>query len=77
MWICIFTCLVVRAVHLEIVTDLTAESFIRYVKSMVRFMKSVFQEDTVLNYLSRQGVASSPGLIFRISNETDGWMHEK
>ena len=29
VWICLFTCCLVRAVHLELVPDLTAESFIR------------------------------------------------
>ena len=28
-WICLFTCCIVRAVHLEIVTDMSTETFIR------------------------------------------------
>ena len=28
MWICIFTCLATRAVHLELVVDMTAEQFL-------------------------------------------------
>ena len=32
VWICLFTCLVVRAVHLETVTDLSTETFIRCLK---------------------------------------------
>ena len=28
VWVCLFTCVVVRAVHLEIVDDLTAEEFL-------------------------------------------------
>ena len=31
-WICLFTCCVTRAVHLELVTDMSADSFIRYLK---------------------------------------------
>ena len=29
VWICIFTCCVIRAIHLEIVPDLTSQAFIR------------------------------------------------
>ena len=29
VWICLFTCLVVRAVHLDVVTDLSTEAFLR------------------------------------------------
>ncbi len=29
VWICLYTCCVVRAIHLEVVPDLTAQSFIR------------------------------------------------
>ena len=32
VWICLFTCLVTRAVHLDIVTDLTTETFMRCLK---------------------------------------------
>lgn len=28
VWICLFTCMAVRAVHLEMVTDMTAEQFL-------------------------------------------------
>ena len=31
-WICLFTCLVTRAVHLEVVTDMLTETFIRALK---------------------------------------------
>ena len=29
IWICLFTCLVIRAVHLEVVQDMTADEFLR------------------------------------------------
>ena len=32
MWICLFTCCVTRAVHLEVVTDMSAYTFIRCLK---------------------------------------------
>ena len=32
VWICLFTCLVTRAVHFDVVTDLTAVTFIRCLK---------------------------------------------
>ena len=32
MWICLYTCCVVRAIHLEVVPDLTAQSFLRCFK---------------------------------------------
>lgn len=32
VWICLFTCLVTRAVHLDVVTDLSTETFIRCLK---------------------------------------------
>ena len=32
VWICLFTCCVTRAVHLEIVPDLSADSFLRCFK---------------------------------------------
>jgi hypothetical protein len=32
VWVCLFTCCVVRAIHLEIVVDLTAQSFLRCLK---------------------------------------------
>ena len=28
IWICLFTCLVIRAVHLEVVQDMTSEEFL-------------------------------------------------
>ena len=33
VWICLFTCCVTRAVHLDIVTDMSAETFMRCLKS--------------------------------------------
>ena len=32
VWICLFTCCVVRAIHLEVVPDMTTQSFIRSFK---------------------------------------------
>ena len=32
VWICLFTCLVTRAVHLDVVTDLSTETFVRCLK---------------------------------------------
>lgn len=32
VWICLFTCLVTRAVHLDVVTDLSTETFIQCLK---------------------------------------------
>lgn len=32
VWICLFTCLITRAVHLDITTDLSTETFLRYLK---------------------------------------------
>ena len=32
VWICLYTCCIVRAIHLEVVPDLTAQSFIRCFK---------------------------------------------
>ena len=32
VWICLFTCLVVRAVHLDVVTDMSTQSFLRCLK---------------------------------------------
>ena len=32
VWICLYTCCVIRAVHLELVTDMTTEAFIRSFK---------------------------------------------
>ena len=34
-WICLFTCCVIRAVHLEVVPDMTAETFIRCIKRFI------------------------------------------
>eukprot|EP00731_Ephydatia_muelleri_P011218 Em0006g112a len=35
VWICLFTCCVIRAVHLEVVPDMTAEAFIRCFKRFI------------------------------------------
>ena len=35
VWLCLFTCAVVRAVHLEIVTDMSTSSFLRCLKRFV------------------------------------------
>lgn len=35
VWICLFTCCIVRAVHIEIVTDLSVSSFLRCLKRFV------------------------------------------
>ena len=76
-WICLFTCCVVRAVHLEIVSDMSTETFIRCLKRFVArrgmprkfvsdngktfkagamFLKSVFQDEEVVDHLAGVGV---------------------
>ena len=35
VWVCLFTCVVVRAIHLEIVNDLTAEEFIMALRRFI------------------------------------------
>ena len=75
-WICLFTCFTTRAVHLDIVQDMSTESFIRCLKRFAarrglprkfisdngktfkaasRFLKSVFKDDTVRDFLSEKG----------------------
>ena len=75
-WICLYTCLVTRAIHLDVVLDMSTETFIRCLKRFAarrglpqrfvsdnsktfkgtaRFLKSVFKDDTVCNYLSGKG----------------------
>ena len=77
VWICLFTCCVTRAVHLDIVTDLSTTTFIRCLKrfaarrgmphkfvsdngktfkAAAKFLKNVFKDDVVLQYLSGLGV---------------------
>ena len=76
-WISLFTCCVVRAVHLEIVTDMSTETFIRCLKrfaarrgmprkfvsdngstfkATAKFLKTVFKDDMVLDYLAGVGI---------------------
>ena len=38
-WICLFTCFVTRAVHLDIVLDMSTETFIRCLKRFIRCLK--------------------------------------
>ena len=75
-WICSFTCFVTRTVHLDIVLDLSTETFIRCFKRFAarrglpqrvisdngktfkatsKFLKSVFKDDTVCDYLAEKG----------------------
>ena len=35
VWVCLFTCCIVRAVHLEVVPDLTTEAFLRCMKRFI------------------------------------------
>ena len=35
VWVCLFTCLVVRAVHLELVEDMTTESFLMWLRRLI------------------------------------------
>ena len=35
VWVCLFTCVVVRAVHMEIVDDLTAEEFLMALRRFI------------------------------------------
>ena len=35
VWVCLFMCLAVRAIHLEWILDLTATQFLRYLRRFV------------------------------------------
>ena len=58
MWICLFTCLVTRAVHIDVVTDMSSETFIRCLKRFAarRGIPQKFLSDNgrQLHVLSRQ-----------------------
>ena len=75
-WICLFTCFTTQAVHLDIVQDMSTESFIRCLKRFAarrglprkfisdngktfkaasRFLRSVFKDGTVRDFLSEKG----------------------
>ena len=44
-WICLFTCLVTRVVHLDITTDLSTDTFIRCLKRSRRGLPHKFLSD--------------------------------
>ena len=62
LWICLFTCGVVRAVHLEVVTDLSAQSFVRCLSRFIarRGLPSVLITDNAKTF-------KSAGKILRIT----------
>ena len=61
VWICLFTCAVVRAVHLEIITDMTAQSFIRCFVRFVsrRGLPSLIVSDNAKTYKSAKGILNA------------------
>jgi hypothetical protein len=61
LWICLFTCAVVRAVHLEVVTNLSAESFIRCFSRFVarRGLPSVLITDNAKTFKSARKILQS------------------
>ncbi len=64
VWICLFTCCVTRAIHLEVVTDMTTDSFIRCLKRFAarRGMPRRFLSD---NGKSFKAAAVYLGRIFK------------
>ena len=52
VYICLFTCAVIRAIHLEVVTDLTTESFLRSFRRFIsrRGMCSTIYTDNALTF---------------------------
>ena len=61
LWICLFTCAVVRAVHLEVVTSLSAQSFIRCFSRFVsrRGLPSMLITDNAKTFKSAKQILKS------------------
>ena len=83
VWVCLFTCIVVRAVHLEIVDDLTAEEFLLPLRKFIasRGNPSEIISDNAAQFkLSKstiddacQKVIKDPSVQSYISNQGIKW----
>ena len=64
VWICLFTCCVIRAINLEVVTDLSTEAFIRCLKRFTAKMPRKFISD---NGKTFKAAAKFLKIVFRDS----------
>ena len=71
MYLCLFTCAITWAVHLEIVQDLTAEMFLlAFCKfSGRRSLPSIMISDNGLTYLSAANELHSPMELSEVKEE--------
>ena len=71
IWISLFTCLVTRAIHLEIVTDLTAESFLTALKTMAWYKATpkIIMTDNATNFTKSAKVLKEISLSQAVREE--------
>ena len=71
MYLCVFTCAITWAVHLEIIQDLTAEMFLlAFCKfSGRRSLPSIMISDNGLTYLSAANELHSPMELSEVKEE--------
>ena len=79
VYVCLFTCAVSRAIHLEIVTDLTVECFLQAFrrfasrKSLPRLMLSDNASTYLVTAEELQNLFSSAALAENLSRRGDEW----
>lgn len=80
VWICLYTCCVTRAVHLEIVPDLTPEAFLRSFRRFVarRGLPSRIVSDNASTFTSASkqiaGIMKNPGVKQYLAERGVQWM---
>ncbi|XP_052739599.1 uncharacterized protein LOC128198522 [Bicyclus anynana] len=64
-WICLFTCLAIRAIHLEVVQDLTAEEGLRALRRMIasRGLPKVITSDNAVQFKLISEILTQPYCI--------------
>ena len=74
VWICLFTCCMVRAIHLEVVPDLTAQSFIRCFKRFTARRGFPTRGWSLPSVPTLEGDASCPPRQLSTQQETIAWI---
>nr|XP_034833040.1 uncharacterized protein LOC117989737 [Maniola hyperantus] len=64
-WICLFTCLAIRAIHLEVVQDLSAEEGLRALRRMIatRGLPTLITSDNALQFKLMSEILAKPYCI--------------